>query len=65
MLTRATVALRWGQVTSKDEMEINIDKITPQTFHYLADYVRRKLPDKKAKKKKLGTEADGGPLKKK
>lgn len=35
------------QVASKDEVEINIDKIQPRTFHYLNNLVKSNLPEKK------------------
>lgn len=37
------------QVASKDEIEINIDKIQPRTFHYLNNLVKSNLPEKKAR----------------
>lgn len=58
------LCLHLVQMTGKDEIEINIDKIAPQTFHLLSDLIRRKIPDKKAKKKKPPGELEG-PVKKK
>lgn len=36
-------------MASKDEIEINIDKIQPRTFHYLNNLVKSNLPEKKAR----------------
>lgn len=38
-----------GQGGGKDEIEINIDKIAPRTFHFLANLVKNSLPEKKVR----------------
>lgn len=52
-----------AKVGGKDEIEINIDKIAPRTFHFLANLVKNSLPEKKAagakKQKKSGSGAGG------
>jgi len=38
-----------AKVGGKDEIEINIDKIAPRTFHFLANLVKNSLPEKKVR----------------
>ena len=38
-------------MSTKDEIEINIDKIQPKTFYYLADLIKKKMSDKKKVRK--------------
>jgi hypothetical protein len=48
-----------AQANSKDEIEINIDRIEPRTFYYLAEVIKKKIPEKEKKSHKKKVPAPG------
>ncbi|TFJ88324.1 hypothetical protein NSK_000673 [Nannochloropsis salina CCMP1776] len=49
-----------AKVGNQDEIEINIDKVAPRTFHFLANLIKSSLPDKKASAAKKQKKAAAG-----